>query len=286
MAVFWILIVPLLLIFSIDQLIERMYRYEIKTHHITPEKFEIPFKEIRIPSVKDSQLYSWWIPSSPDAPTLILLHGWGRNLARVMPYIEKFHPLGYNLLAFDARNHGSSSAIKHPTVGTFSEDILAVVDFLANTGLTSSDSIGILGLSIGGGAAINAAGWDDRIKSVVTIGALSHPVAVMNYEFHKRHIPNIIAKAILGYMRLRFRLDFDKIAPLKNITQADAAILLIHGDEDETVPLTQGQALEEAGDPTRTHLWVMPGKGHSNCHDHPDFWEKVDEFLKETLFTK
>ncbi len=286
MAFFWILLVPLLLIFSIDQLIERMYRYEIKTHHITPEEFEIPFEEIHIPSVKDSQLYGWWIPSSPDAPTLILLHGWGRNLARVMPYIEKLHPLGYNLLAFDARNHGSSSAIKHPTVGTFSEDILTVVDFLVKTGLTSSDNIGILGLSIGGGAAINAAGWDDRIKSVVTVGALSHPVAVMNYEFQKRHIPNIIAKAILGYMRLRFRLDFDKIAPVKNIAQANAAILLIHGDEDETVPLAQGQALEEAGNPALTRLWIVPGKGHSNCHNHPQFWEKVNTFFHETLFNQ
>ncbi len=284
MTYFWIIIALILFIFSADMLIERMYRYEIKTHRITPKKFKIPFEEIHIPSVKDSQLYGWWIPSSPAAPTLILVHGWGRNLARMMPYIEKLHPLGYNLLAFDARNHGSSSPVKHPTVGTFSEDILAVVDFLIKTKLTSSDSIGVLGLSIGGGAAINAAGWENRIKSVVTIGALSHPVAVMNYEFQKRHIPNIIAKAILGYMRLRFRLDFDKIAPVKNITQADASILLIHGDEDETIPLAQGQALAEAGDPTQTRLWVVPGKGHSNCHNHPQFWEKVNMFLQETLF--
>ncbi|RLD08827.1 MAG: hypothetical protein DRI65_00990 [Chloroflexota bacterium] len=284
MTFFWIIITPLLLIFSIDQLIERMYRYEKKIHHVTPEKYKLSYDEIRIPSVKDSQLYGWWIPASPDAPTLILLHGWGRNLSRVMPYIRKLHPLGYNLLAFDARNHGSSTAVKHPTVGTFSEDILAAVDFLDKSGLTSSDSIGILGLSIGGGAAINAAGWDDRIKSVVTIGALSHPVAVMNYEFQKRHIPKFIAKAILEYMRLRFELDFDKIAPVKNIAQTNAAILLIHGDEDETVPLAQGQALAEAGDPNQTRLWVVPGKGHSNCHSHPQFWEIVETFLHETLF--
>ncbi len=284
MTFFWIFIVLILLIISIDQLIERMYRYEKKIHHVTPEKYKLSYDEIRIPSVKDSQLYGWWIPASPDAPTLILLHGWGRNLARVMPYIRKLHPLGYNLLAFDARNHGSSTAVKHPTVGTFSEDILAAVDFLDKTGMTSSDSIGILGLSIGGGAAINAAGWDDRIKSVVTIGALSHPVAVMNYEFQKRHIPKFIAKAILVYMRFRFRLDFDKIAPVKNIIQTNAAILLIHGDEDETVPLAQGQTLAEAGNPTQTRLWIVPGKGHSNCHNHPQFWEIVETFLHETLF--
>lgn len=286
MTFFWILFVPILLIFSIDQLIDRMYRYEKKTHLVTPEKYKILFDEIRIPSVKDTQLYGWWIPTSPDAPTLILLHGWGRNLARMMPYIQKLHPLGYNLLTFDARNHGSSSPEKHPTVGSFSEDTLAAVDFLAKSDLTSSDSIGVLGLSIGGGAAINAAGWDARINSVVTVGAISHPVAVMNYEFQKRHIPNSMAKVILGYMRLRFRLDFDKIAPVKNITQTNAAFLLIHGDEDETVPLAQGQALAEAGNPTQTSLWVVPGKGHSNCHNHPKFWEKVDTFLQATLFTQ
>jgi len=286
MTFFWILIILILLIFSIDQLIERMYQYKIEPHRVTPEKYKILFDEIHIPSVKDTQLYCWWIPTSMDAPTLILLHGWGRNLACMMPYIRKLHPLGYNLLAFDTRNHGLSSPEKHPTVGTFSEDILAAVDFLAKSDLASSDSIGVLGLSIGGGAAINGASWDARIKSVVTVGAISHPVAVMNYEFHKRHIPNSMAKFILWYMRLRFRLDFDKIAPVKNIARTNAAILLIHGDEDETVPLAQGQALAEAGNPTQTSLWVVPGKGHSNCYNHPQFWDKVDTFLQATLFTE
>jgi pimeloyl-ACP methyl ester carboxylesterase len=108
----------------------------------------------------------------------------------------------------------------------------------------------------------------------------------MNFEFQKRHIPKFIATAILEYMRMRFRLDFDKIAPVKNIAQTNAAILLIHGDKDETIPLAQGQALADAGNPTQTRLWVVPGKGHSNCHSHPQFWEKIDTFLQETLFTQ
>ena len=284
MTLFWLSLFLLLLIISMDQLINKMYRYEKKPHLITPEEHNIPFEEILIPTNKNSQLYSWWIPASPDAPTIILLHGWGRNLSRMMPYIQQLHPLGYNLLAFDARNHGSSSPTKHPTVGTFSEDILAVLDFLSKSDLISSDNIGILGLSIGGGAAINAAGWDKRIQSVITVGALSHPMTLMKLEFQKRHIPDFIATIILGYMRFRFSLDFDKIAPVNNIPKANAAFLLIHGDEDETVPLTHGQALAEAGNPEQTRLWLVPGKGHSNCHNHPDFWENVEMFLKETLY--
>jgi pimeloyl-ACP methyl ester carboxylesterase len=283
MIFLWISIVFIILVFSLDQLIERMYRYEKKRHCSTPEKYQIPFDEVHIPASGDAYLYGWWIPASPDASTLILVHGWGRNLARMMLFIQKLHPMGYNLLAFDARNHGSSSPVKRPTVGTFSEDTLAAVDFVAKSGQTSSHRIGVIGLSAGGGAAINAACGDQRIKSVITVGAISHPVEVMNFEFQKRRVPPFVAATLLTYMRFRFRLDFDKIAPVNNIPNVDAEIFIIHGDEDETVPLEQGRALEAAGKKEKTNLWIVPGKGHSDCDTHSQFWEKVSAFLHRTL---
>jgi len=279
----WILLVIILLIVALDQLIERMYHYERKLHHITPGKYNLPFDEIRIPAAKGGQLYAWWIPAAPEAPTLVLVHGWGRNLARMMPYIRALHPLGYNLLAFDARNHGSSSPVKRPTVSTFSEDVLSAVDFLTASGLTSSDDIGVIGLSIGGGAAINAAAWNQRLRAVITVGALSHPIEVMKLEFQKRNIPDFIPWLLFGYMRLRFGLNFDKIAPVNNIKNVNADILLIHGREDETIPLAQGQALDAAATAGKTHLWIVPGKGHSNCNTHPQFWERVGAFLESAL---
>lgn len=283
MAFIWLLVILALLIFLLDKLVERMYRYEKTSSQITPQEYDISFDKIYIPAKNGARLYGWWIPASPHAPTLILIHGWGRNLSRMLPYIRALHSLGYNLLAFDARSHGDSSPVSHPTVGTFSEDALAVVDFISRSDLVSSRRIGILGLSIGGGAAINTAGWDRRVKSVVTIGALSHPREVMNIEFHRRNIPTFIASFLFGYMRLRFGINFDKIAPVNNIPRAEADILLIHGDEDETIPFTQGQSLAGAGNPEKARLWIVPGKGHSDCDTHPQFWERVGAFLQATL---
>jgi pimeloyl-ACP methyl ester carboxylesterase len=198
-----------------------------------------------------------------------------------MPYIQALHPLGYNLLAFDARNHGSSSPVEHPTVGTFSQDVLSVVEFLRERGVKE---IGIVGLSVGGGASINAAGWDERIRSVVTVGAISHPVDLMQFEFRKRHVPGFFASFLLAYMRWRYGLDFDAIAPVNNLPKSSADFLLIHGDHDEMiVPLAQAQALSAAGNPAKTCLWIVPDKGHSDCNTHPQFWEKVGVFLQETL---
>jgi pimeloyl-ACP methyl ester carboxylesterase len=269
--------------FFLDRFIARMYRNEKEPHHVTPGKYDIPFEEVHIPLPKHSQIYGWWIPTSPDAPTIILVHGWGRNLSRMMPYIRQLHPLGYNLLAFDARNHGKSSPEKYPTVETFSEDTLAAVNFVAKSGLVSTSKFGIVGLSIGGGAAINAASSDNRVKSVITVGALSHPIEVMQLEFKKRDIPNFIPWLFFRYMRLRFGIDFNRIAPVNNIPRADADILLIHGDKDDTIPLAQGQMLEKAGNAIKTHLWVVPGKGHSDCEIHPEFFGRVEAFLQTAI---
>ncbi len=266
--------------FLLDRFIDRMYDYKKEKHHFTPEKYGLHFNEVEIPAIQGAHLYGWLIPALPNAPTLVLVHGWGRNLARMMPYIRALHPLGYNLLAFDARNHGSSSFIEHPTVGTFAQDILSAVEFLQRRGL---NRIGVVGLSVGGGASINAAGWDNSIYSVITVGAISHPVELMKFEFRKRHIPGFAATFLLAYMRHRFEMDFEAIAPIKNIAKSNADFLIIHGDRDETVPLEQARALIAAGRPKKTRLWVVPNKGHSDCNTHPQFWEKVGAFLQETI---
>ena len=270
-------------IFLLDLLIARMYRNEKEPHHSTPAKYDIPFTEINIPVSKEDHLYGWWIPGSQKAPTIILVHGWGRNLSRMLQYIGHLHPLGYNLLAFDARNHGSSSLEKHPTVWTFSKDTLAAINYVSQLNSFSSSEFGIIGLSIGGGAAINAASFNHQVKSVITVGALSHPTEIMKLEFQKRSIPAFIPKFLFRYIKFRFNIDFNKIAPVNNIQNANADILLVHGGKDAIVPLAQGQALEKSGNRERTHLWIVPDKGHSNCESHPEFWARVEAFLKKSL---
>lgn len=273
-----------ILLFLLDAIIAHMYQNTQRSHQSTPDKYAISFEEVHIPMNKNGRLYGWWIPTSQTAPTLILVHGWGCNLSRMLPYIREFHPLGYNLLAFDARNHGSSTPINTPTVWTFTQDTCAAADFVTKSCLTSSQIFGAVGLSIGGGAVINAAALDERIRSVVTVGAFSHPIEVKKLGFQEKHIPHIpFGWLLFKYMRYRFGLDFDKIAPVNNIHSTHADILLVHGEQDSTVPLAQGKALLEAGNPETTHLWVVPEKGHSDCQTNPDFWEKTESFLQETL---
>jgi pimeloyl-ACP methyl ester carboxylesterase len=284
MAIIWIILALAIFMGSLDLFIQYVYRYPKKPHQTTPAKLGIPFQEVRFPTKNDCHLYGWWIPAQkkfPQAsPTLLLVHGWGRNVERMLGYIEKLLPRNYNLLVFDLRNHGSSAPDKFPNLLKFSEDIRAAVDFVLEQDSVNPELIGVLGLSIGGAAAIHAAAFDRRIKYIVTVGALAHPVDVMKLEFQKKHIPYFpLVWLFFKYLQFRMGINFNRIAPVNNIRKAQAKILLIHGEQDLTVPVEQGQKLKNAGNPQTTQLWVIPGKGHSDCHHHPEFWKRIESFL-------
>ena len=284
MTIIWIFLGLIIFFGLLDLFIQSVYRYPKRPHRTTPAELRIPFQEVRFPTQNNRQLYGWWIPAqkktAPPLHTLLLVHGWGRNVERMLGYIQKLHPKNYNLLVFDLRNHGSSDPDKFPNLLKFSEDVRAAVDFVLKKDSVDPNSLGIIGLSIGGAAAIHAAAFDERIKYIVTVGALAHPVDVMRIEFQKKHIPYFpFVWLFFKYLQFRIGINFNRIAPVNNIHKAKARILLIHGDQDVTVPVDQGEKLKKAGNPQTTQLWIIPGKGHSDCHQHPEFWTRVEAFL-------
>jgi len=282
-TVFWFIVALVALVLLLERGIDKMYAYDSPPHKETPEKYGIPFEEWQIPARDGGELYGWFIPVSDEAPTLILTHGWSRNVERMMPYIRKLHARGYNLLVFDARNHGSSTPTSHPpTVGTFTDDILAALEELERRKGSVSAGIGLVGLSIGGGGSIAAAGRDERIQAVVTVGALSHPITVMRRQFEKKNLPQAVGTFLFRFLKIRYGLDFNEIAPVNLIPRAKAKILLIHGENDETIALSQAKELFGAR-PENTELWIVPEMGHSNCHYHPEFWTRVEGFFAENL---
>ncbi|MFQ5709593.1 MAG: alpha/beta hydrolase [bacterium] len=285
----WLAIVTALVIGAllVDHGLTKLYQNQKQPHQTTPAVWNIAFREIHFPTKNACQLYGWWIPSQNDrtepASTLIRVHGWGRNVERMLPYIQNLHPKGYNLLAFDARNHGSSDSDRFSSLLKFAEDIRAALDFVEKQENVDASRIGVLGLSVGGAAAIYAAAHDRRLNSVVTVGAFAHPADVMRLEFGRRHLPYFpLVWLMFKYIQFKIGATFEQIAPVNNIPKTRAKILLVHGDQDAVVPVAQAEKLEEAGNPGRIVLWRMEDKGHSDCHLHPEFWQKVDSFLRGT----
>ncbi len=253
------------------------YRTPHVTHRRDPGALNIAFEEIRFSTDRGKTLYGWWIPSEGNNRTLVLVHGWGRNVERVLPFVRELHPAGYNLIAFDARSHGSSDADGTANMLKFSADIRAAIDETQRRG-ADPEALGVVGLSVGGAGAIHAAASDKRIRAVITLGAFAHPGDLMRAELQGKGVPGILASGVCRYVEHSIGARLDIIAPEQQIRGIEAPVLLVHGENDVVVPVDHGRRLAAAGS-VKVELLVLPGRGHSDCNDDRLFWPRVKTLL-------
>ena len=249
----------------------------------TPESLGVPFSELRFPTANGRTLHGWWIPCDETRrPAVILVHGWGRNAERMLPYIAILRPMGYHLLAFDARHHGASDRDGHASMRKFSEDIRAALDVLAIRPEVDVGRVGVLGLSVGGSAAIHAAAHDARLRAAVTVGAFAHPgEAMLEMAFGRIWLAPAMPLAF-RFIEWRVGARFDDLAPERQIARVSGRVLLIHGQGDTVVPVSNAHRLARAA-PGHAELWVLPDRGHSDVHLEPTLPARLENFLASSL---
>ena len=279
-----ILLVLLVFFFILFQVTLKGFKNPQRKHTKTPKSIGLEFEEINISTANNCNLYGWLMVKNPASSTIILVHGWGRNVERMMPYIKPLNKTDFNLLAFDARHHGNSDEDDHSNMKKFAEDIIASINFIVNKTRISNPDFGVVGLSIGGAASIYVAAHDERIKSVITVGALANPYNIMREQLASRHIPYIpFGWFLFWYLEKKVGFSFKEIAPENHIHKSDAKFLLIHGTDDVTIPVDHLYRLKNAGKSEYVSISEIPGRGHSDCHYEVGYWEKISRFLEQTL---
>jgi dipeptidyl aminopeptidase/acylaminoacyl peptidase len=249
----------------------------------TPADLGFDFTQVRFPTDNGRTLHGWWIPGGNGRrPAVILIHGWSRSAERMLPYLEMLHPAGYHLLAFDARNHGDSDRDGHASMKKFSEDIRAAVAYLSARSDVDTASIAVLGLSIGGSAAIHAAAHEPRIRAVVTVGSFAHPRDAMLQMGLGSVLLAPAMPLTFRFIEWRVGVRLDELAPERHISRVAASLLLIHGQNDSIVPIENLDRLLRASD-GKAEAWRIAGRGHSDPHLEPGFAEHLRAFLATAL---
>jgi pimeloyl-ACP methyl ester carboxylesterase len=173
---------------------------------------------------------------------------------------------GWVVLSFDFRGTGTSD-------GDFSlagwlADIDAAVDEIIRTG--DVDGVWLAGFSAGGALALCAAGEDERINGVASFAA---PADFEGWADDARRFLDH-ARAVHAIRDKAFPADFDdwarelrEIRPLALIGKIPPRpVLVVHGSEDEVVPLMDARALADAAE-GEVELRVLSGAGHRLRHD-------------------
>jgi len=224
------------------------------------------------------------------APIVVLCHGFGtsKDSRTFLNLEEQLNPHGISTFRFDFFGHGESEGnFADITVSEAVRDVLAAIDYVRN--VMGYRRVGLVGSSFGGLAALVAA---VQVPDLFLL-ALKSPVSdYISRLFVTRDGHDLAAWRERGYIVLpdgegqttklnySFYLDAERISGYAAAHRICAPTLIVHGDQDESVPVEQSRKLAELIPSCR--LEILKGVDHRYSQD-TDFEEMVSLILRFIL---
>ena len=214
------------------------------------------------------RIAGWYIPAAngagPDAPTVVLVHGFKANKSGILKYGAGLHE-EFNLVAYDARNTGRSTGTQTTSGVLEQNDLRAVIDWLERTKRLTK--IGVLGNSLGAATALAEAGDDPRVDAL----ALDSMHTRIRYQMEARVDAEYVSWfgttwAIVTGIQLRTGADVQTIDAEDTIEEyGTRPLLLTHATADtEDLPeRTQAFFDDAVADGIPTELYWCPDSGHN-----------------------
>lgn len=266
----------------------------------TPYTLGLSAQSHQLTTVNGKRLSVWLLPGVGDgevdqgnspagapraAPTLILLHGWGGNRGDLLPLAAHLQARGYTSVLLDARGHGDSDDEATVSLPRFAEDLATVVDWAQTRPEVDARRLGLIGHSVGAGAALLLASRRQDLAAVVSLAAFAHPGRLMRQRLAAHKLPYWP----LGWYALRLveqhiGVRLDAIAPENTIRRSCCPVLLVHGSEDDTVPVSDARHLQDCSQAGRhpARLVLLAGD-HGQCSDWDAGLAALETFLSAAL---
>jgi fermentation-respiration switch protein FrsA (DUF1100 family) len=189
--------------------------------------------------------------------TVLISHGNGEDLGRIMPFLKRFRDQGYAIFAYDYHGYGTSTG--RPSEKNAYADSNAAFDYLTRQLNVSPNHIIAYGRSLGAALAIDL--------------AAQKPVAGLIVE-------NPFVTAFRTVIPIPL-LVFDKFNNLSKIKNVKCPLLVIHGKEDRVISFWHGEKLYHEANSPKYFFWVK-NAGHNNVENVGGnaYWQAIDEFVK------
>lgn len=223
-----------------------------------------PFKEIKISYDKNKSVSSWLFKNNndPKAPFVLIFHGNGENLETMRQggILHQFMNLNINFLAMDYPGYGRSD-------GKSSEknniDAANSVFQWIETNFKENPKI-IFGWSLGAAVAIQTVYYNqDKIDGLIAFSCWSSLPDVA-----AAHYPRFLVNSLL-------KENYNSVEAAKKI---GCPALLIHGEKDNIIPISQGKKVAEAMDSFAK--WVsVSNSGHNDIFSHEVVWQEIAGFV-------
>jgi len=240
--------------------------------------------------------------SSPR-PAVLIIHGFKgfKDWGMFPPLAEQLARAGFTAVSFNLSGSGADDAgdfslLERFAQATYRDDLQDIDHMLRAVSegeleFPPPTSVGVVGHSRGGGAAV-LMGSDTRIDALVTwagIGTI-HRWSDDDMRLWKERGVLQIINARTGQvmplhddLRREIETESDGVLDIQRAAaRVEGPWLIIHGDQDEAVPIDEAQRLATAHrQGTHSELIVIEGAGHTFGAAHP--FAGVTPHLQEAM---
>jgi dipeptidyl aminopeptidase/acylaminoacyl peptidase len=263
-----------------------------KVHHV--EEYEFTARDgMKIPTLLT-------IPTGKELknlPAILMPHGGPESYDKIeFNYIAQyFASQGYVVIQPQFRG-SSGFGLNHLVAGRgewgrkMQDDLTDAVLDLTTSGKIDKNRVCIVGASYGGYAALAGAVFTtDLYKCVVSINGVSD-IEEMIEEEEDNYGSNHWVVAYWKEVIAKGEVDEDhinNISPINHVKNIKAPVLLIHGEYDKVVPISQSEDMfdeMEDEDKDVTFIELEKGDHHlSHAKNRMKAMEEIDKFIKKHI---
>lgn len=207
----------------------------------------LPLEDIWFPSSDGTKLFGWYVENAATSAVVLWCHGNAGNIIHRLENLRELYRLGLSVFLFDYRGYGRSQG--SPSEEGLYQDALGAYDQLTRTRLIRPERIVLFGRSLGAAVAVEVA--SHKLAAGLILES-SFPSIEAVARFHYGGLP---VHWLLG---AEFRL-------IDRLPHLSLPKLIVHGDQDEIIPLELGRQVFEAAKPPKT-FYVIKGADHNNIY--------------------
>ena len=251
----------------VNLMIASMIFFPVREFSFRPEEFGLTFENAWCETQDGLKIHGWFLKAPNASTCLLFFHGNADNISIRLPKAQEWVKRGVSVLLVDYRGYGQSEG-KIKKGKDLYADGEAAFKWLREAKNLKPEQLILYGESIGSVPAIELA-LNHRFKSIVLEAPFTSIVELARHHYGG-WIPEFLLKDFL--------LDNEA-----KISQLKAPLFILHGEDDEIVPITMGKRLfEQAPEPKQ--FFEIPGAHHNDISEvgGTEFYERPFRFATDS----
>jgi len=230
----------------IEKLVRQFLYYPTKlAENQPPPYYAGNAEEVWIDCDDGNRIHGLYWPASEGRPTILFFHGNAQSVYEWCLIMGELAPAECGLLLVDYPGYGKSTG--EPNEQALYAAGRGCLTWLEEQGIGLGDIV-IQGKSLGGGVTAEIA------QGLALRGVI--------FESTFRSVPAVVSR-LLPFLPADAQFKSESYNSIDKIGNIIAPVLVIHGTNDELIPVEEGKALfDKANEPKQ--LYLVEGAGHND----------------------